>query len=167
VLAYEYDLIIDGADLPRPVNYMLMRIRAPEGAHTGCQAPVHDHRPRAGHGAGIGGFKSDSEVGRAQGRNPVYFVTFRPEPEPGQTIGDVTEAEAAFVAEILRRHPGSPKPVIVGNCQGWASLLLAATNPDLVGPLVMNRAPVAAWSGISAIRRCATTAALSAGRCPR
>jgi hypothetical protein len=32
VLAYEYDLIIDGADLPRPVNYMLMRIRAPEGA---------------------------------------------------------------------------------------------------------------------------------------
>jgi hypothetical protein len=30
----------------------------------------------------------------------------------------VTEAEAAFVAEILRRHPGSPKPVIVGNCQG-------------------------------------------------
>jgi pimeloyl-ACP methyl ester carboxylesterase len=30
---------------------------------------------------------------------------------------------------------------------GWASLLLAATNPDLVGPLVMNGAPVAAWSG--------------------
>jgi hypothetical protein len=75
--------------------------------------------PRAGHGAGIGGFKSDSEVGVAlKAGNPVYFVTFRPEPEPGQTIGDVTEAEAAFVAEILRRHPGSPKPVIVGNCQG-------------------------------------------------
>jgi hypothetical protein len=65
--------------------------------------------PRAGHGAGIGGFKSDSEVGVAlKAGNPVYFVTFRPEPEPGQTIGDVTEAEAAFVAEILRRHPGRP-----------------------------------------------------------
>ena len=150
VLAYEYDLIIDGADLPRPVNYMLMRIRAPEGCTTqDAKRPFMIIDPRAGHGAGIGGFKSDSEVGVAlKAGNPVYFVTFRPEPEPGQTIGDVTEAEAAFVAEILRRHPESPKPVIVGNCQGgWASLLLAATNPDLVGPLVMNGAPVAAWSG--------------------
>jgi pimeloyl-ACP methyl ester carboxylesterase len=38
--------------------------------------------------------------------------------------------------------------VITGNCQGgWASLLLAATNPDLTGPVVLNGAPVSTWSG--------------------
>ena len=62
--------------------------------------------PRAGHGAGIGGFKPDSQVGVAlRAGHPVYFVAFRPHPEPGQTLADVTRAEAAFVKEIARRHP--------------------------------------------------------------
>ena len=57
-------------------------------------------------------------------------------------------AEAEFVAEIRRRHPAAPKPSIVGNCQGgWATLVLAAANPDITGPLVINGAPVATWSG--------------------
>ena len=60
--------------------------------------------PRAGHGAGIGGFKPDSQVGVAlHAGHPVYFVVFRPQPEPGQTIADVTRAEAAFVR-------GNPPP---------------------------------------------------------
>jgi len=78
----------------------------------------------------------------------VYFVAFRQHPEPGQTLADVMRAEAEFVKEIVRRHPQSPKPVIVGNCQGgWATLLLAAANPDITGPIVINGAPIAAWSG--------------------
>ena len=63
VLCYEYDVIVDGHDLKRPVNYMLLRIHPPEGVE------VHDWKrpymiidPRAGHGAGIGGFKPDSQV---------------------------------------------------------------------------------------------------------
>jgi pimeloyl-ACP methyl ester carboxylesterase len=52
------------------------------------------------------------------------------------------------VREVMRRHPKAAKPIVVGNCQGgWASLLLAATNPDLTGPIVVNGAPVATWSG--------------------
>ncbi len=48
----------------------------------------------------------------------------------------------------MRRHPDAPKPIIVGNCQGgWATLLMAAANPDITGPLVVNGAPVAYWSG--------------------
>jgi hypothetical protein len=36
----------------------------------------------------------------------------------------------------------------VGNCQGgWATLILAAANPEITGPLVINGAPVAYWSG--------------------
>lgn len=39
--------------------------------------------PRAGHGAGIGGFKPDSQVGDAfADGHAVYFVAFRPMPEP-------------------------------------------------------------------------------------
>ena len=41
---------------------------------------------------------------------PVYFVAFRPMPEPGQTIADVAAAEAAFVRLVRERHPDSPKP---------------------------------------------------------
>jgi pimeloyl-ACP methyl ester carboxylesterase len=105
--------------------------------------------PRAGHGAGIGGFKADSQVGVAlRDAHPVYFLVFRPHPEPNQTLADVMRAEAAFVSEIRRRHPEAPKPIIVGNCQGgWATMLLAAANPDITGPLVINGAPLAFWSG--------------------
>jgi hypothetical protein len=57
-------------------------------------------------------------------------------------------AEAGFLREIARLHPESPQPVVVGNCQGgWATLILAAAYPDLAGPLVLNGAPVATWSG--------------------
>src|SRR5262249_44223637 len=106
--------------------------------------------PRAGHGPGIGGFKTDSQVGVAlHGGHPVYFVAFRQHPEPGQTLADVMRAEAEFVKEIARRHPDSPRPVVVGNCQGgWATMLLAASNPDITGPIVVNGAPGAAWSGV-------------------
>ena len=62
--------------------------------------------PRAGHGPGIGGFKEDSEVGVAlSAGHPVYFVIFYPDPEPGQTLADVTDAEAEFIRIVAERHP--------------------------------------------------------------
>jgi pimeloyl-ACP methyl ester carboxylesterase len=150
VLIYDYEVLIDGHDLERPVNYFLLKIIPPAGVKTlARKRPYMIIDPRAGHGAGIGGFKPDSQVGVAlHDGHPVYFVAFRPQPEPGQTVADVMRAEAEFVAEIRRRHPDSPKPIVVGNCQGgWAALVLAAANPDISGPLVINGAPVAAWSG--------------------
>lgn len=150
VLAYEYDLIIDGSTLKNPVNYSLVRIRPPAGVEVRENGrPYIIVDPRAGHGSGIGGFKSESEVGVAlNAGHPVYFCIFKTHPEPGQTIANVTRAEAAFVREVRRRHPDSPKPVIIGNCQGgWATMLLAATNPDLTGPIVVNGAPLSYWSG--------------------
>ena len=129
---------------------MLLKIVPPDGIEAkDWKRPYMIVDPRAGHGAGIGGFKSDSQVGVAlRDGHPVYFVVFRPHPEPGQTLADVMRAEAAFVAKIRELHPVAPKPIIVGNCQGgWASLILAAMNPDITGPLVVNGAPVAYWSG--------------------
>jgi pimeloyl-ACP methyl ester carboxylesterase len=151
VLVYDYDVVVDGRKLDRPVNYTLVQIRAPEGVKTDpALRPYMLIDPRAGHGAGIGGFKSDSQVGVALAHgHPVYFVIFSPKPEPGQTLADICVAEGRFVREIMERHPDAPKPVIIGNCQGgWAAMLLAASNPDVTGPVVASGSPLSYWAGV-------------------
>lgn len=151
VLVFDYEIIIDGRTLERPVNYALVRIIPPEGyppqREDGRPWVIID--PRAGHGSGIGGFKSDSEVGVAlKDGHPVYFVIFYSEPEEGQTLADVTTAEAGFLQEVARRHPQAPQPLVTGNCQGgWAAMILAATHPELVGPVVIAGAPLSYWAG--------------------
>ncbi len=150
VLDYDYDVIMDASTFERPCNYVLLKIKAPEGVTTDDDnRPYIIIDPRAGHGAGIGGFKPESQVGVAlKSGRPVYFVAFKRLPEPTQTIADITYAEGIFVREVEKRHPNAAAPVIVGNCQGgWAALILAATHEDITGPIVMNGAPVAAWSG--------------------
>ena len=55
VLDYECELVINGRDLERPVNYGLVRIRAPEGTEIDeRKRPFVVIDPRAGHGPGIG-----------------------------------------------------------------------------------------------------------------
>jgi pimeloyl-ACP methyl ester carboxylesterase len=150
LLAFKWEIISDGRTFDRPVNYALIRIIPPDGVQIDdTKRPFIIIDPRAGHGPGIGGFKKDSEVGVAlQFGYPVYFVIFFPEPEPGQTILDVSAAEAKFLDTVIRRHPKSPKPTIYGNCQGgWASMLIAANDPHKVGPVVINGAPMSYWSG--------------------
>ncbi|MBR0652271.1 DUF3141 domain-containing protein [Roseomonas terrae] len=151
VLVFDYVTVVDGRTLARPVNYALVRITPPEGfpATDPKLRPFVIIDPRAGHGAGIGGFKSDSQVGVALRRgHPVYFVIFYREPEKGQTILDVTAAEAFFLNRIVTDHPQAPKPVVIGNCQGgWASMMLGAAAPDAVGALVLNGAPLSYWAG--------------------
>jgi len=150
VLIYKYEVILDGKTLSPPCNKVLLRILPPEGVKVDEEKrPFMIVDPRAGHGAGIGGFKPDSQVGVAlHNGHPVYFVVFRQHPEPGQTLADVMHAEAEFVAEITRRHPEAEKPVVVGNCQGgWATMIMAACNPEITGPIVINGAPISTWSG--------------------
>jgi pimeloyl-ACP methyl ester carboxylesterase len=150
VLAYRYEVLADGRTFERPVNHALVRIIPPKGVTVDdTLRPYIIIDPRAGHGPGIGGFKEDSEVGVALGAgHPVYFVIFYPDPEPGQTLADVTDAEAEFVRLVAERHPQSAKPVLVGNCQGgWAVMMLAAARPEIAGPLVINGAPMSYWAG--------------------
>jgi pimeloyl-ACP methyl ester carboxylesterase len=150
VLHFEYEIVLDGRHFEKPVNYALVRITPPAGVEVGAtRRPYLIIDPRAGHGPGIGGFKDDSQVGVAlQGGHPVYFVIFFREPEPGQTLLDVCAAEQRFVRKVRELHPDSPKPAIVGNCQGgWAAMMLAASDPDDTGPLVINGAPMSYWGG--------------------
>ncbi|HXZ96604.1 MAG TPA: DUF3141 domain-containing protein [Burkholderiales bacterium] len=150
VLHFEYEMVLDGRVLKRPVNYALVRIIPPEGVTVDPKRrPYIIIDPRAGHGPGIGGFKDDSQVGVAlRDGHPVYFVIFFPKPEPGQTLLDVCTAEQQFVHKVRALHPESAKPAIVGNCQGgWAAMMLAASSPDDTGPIVINGAPMSYWGG--------------------
>ncbi|CAG0976883.1 Poly(3-hydroxyalkanoate) polymerase subunit PhaC [Burkholderiales bacterium] len=149
-LHYRYEMLADARTFENPCNYALVRIVPPKGmAIDEAKRPFIIIDPRAGHGPGIGGFKEDSEVGVALGAgHPVYFVIFFPDPVPGQTLADVTDAEAEFVRIVAERHPDSPKPSLIGNCQGgWAVMMLAAARPDMTGPLVINGAPMSYWAG--------------------
>jgi pimeloyl-ACP methyl ester carboxylesterase/tellurite resistance protein len=170
VLIFDYEMIMDGRNFERPVNYALLGItdrrqqrdtldsrqkerrQNHKNGHKGGEParPILVIDPRAGHGPGIGGSKLNSQIGVALDMgHPVYFVTFYTDPEPGQTIGDVSEAEIRFLEEVVRRHPNAPKPAVMGNCQaGWAAALIGADRPDVTGPLVLNGSPLSYWGGI-------------------
>ena len=152
VLNFDFEVVMDGRELPRPVNYGLVRIVPPAGVHIDPRKrPFIVFDPRAGHGPGIGGMKHDSEIGVALAAgHPCYFVGFLPEPVPGQTIEDVCRAEAAFIRKVSERHAQAEgKPCLVGNCQaGWQIMMTAAIEPDLVGPLIIVGSPLSYWGGV-------------------
>ena len=151
VLEFEAELVLDGRKLPRPVNYCLVSIKPPEGVKIDpAKRPFVVVDPQAGHGPGIGGMKTDSEIGVAlENGHPCYFIGFLPEPMPDQTTEDVWNAEAEFIREVARRHPGSGKPVVIGNCQaGWAVMLVASQRPELFRPIILAGSPLSYWAGV-------------------
>lgn len=170
VLTFNYEMILNGKNFQRPVNYALVRISdrrlkmesAPDnvnrrhqkrGIFIRPQRPIVIIDPRAGHGPGIGGSKRDSEIGMALDHgHPVYFVLFYTEPFPEQTMPDVITAIEKFMEKVVELHPKADAPAIMGNCQaGWAAALACAERPDVTGPLVLNGAPLSYWSGVAGI----------------
>ncbi len=161
VLKFEYEIIMDGKELDRPVNYSLARILPPEDVVIDDdKRPVIIVDPRAGHGPGIGGSKRESEIGMAlNGGHPVYFILFETDPVPGQTIPDVEKAEIQFIDEVIRRHPRSRHPSVTGNCQaGWAMAMLSADRPGTTGPIVLNGSPFLTGPGLRERTPCGTLA---------
>jgi len=152
VLNYAVELITDGRKLEQPVNYALVRVIPPPGVEIDLnRRPFIVIDPRAGHGPGIGGFKSDSEIGVAmKAGHPCYFIGFLPEPMPGQTIERIARAEAQFIEKVTALHPDADgKPCVIGNCQaGWAVMILASLRPELFGPIIVAGAPLAYWAGV-------------------
>jgi pimeloyl-ACP methyl ester carboxylesterase len=152
VLSFDAELVLDGRAFERPVNYGLMRIKPPPGGVIDPKKrPFVVVDPRAGHGPGIAGFKADSELGVAmRAGHPCYFVGFTPDPMPGQTIEDIMCAEAVFLENVIALHPDADgKPCVIGNCQaGWAVMMLAATRPELFGPIILAGSPLSYWAGV-------------------
>lgn len=154
-LKFDFERIQDGRGLAQRCNYALLALKPPANQPIDPLArPVVVVDPRAGNGPGIGGFKPDSEVGMAmRAGHAVYFMTFSPEPVPGQTLDHVLAAQAQFLATVIARHPKcNARPVVIGNCQaGWAMMIVAAQHPDRFGPLMLMGAPLAYWSGASTL----------------
>jgi len=171
VLAFAYTMVLDGRTLTPPVNYAIVRIinrRRPAPAAKADaerrssergdspepldpkKRPIVVIDPRSGQGPGIGGSKMDSQIGVAlNAGHPVYFVLFYPEPEPGQTLADVQQAEIRFLEEVIRLHPEAEPPAVIGNCQaGWATALIGADRPDVTGPMVLSGSALSFWSGV-------------------
>ena len=155
VLQFDHHLILDGRTLSPPVNYGVIKIDPPKGiVIDDRKRPFVVIDPRAGHGPGIGGFTSDSEIGEAlQSGHPCYFIGFSPAPEPGQTIEAVIEAWAVFLGRVIDLHAGADgKPVVIGNCQaGWALMMLAAKHPELCGPIIVAGSPMSYWAGVRGV----------------
>lgn len=155
VLQFDHRLILDGRTLSPPVNYGIVKINPPKGiVIDDLKRPFVVIDPRAGHGPGIGGFTSDSEIGEAmQAGHPCYFIGFSPVPEPGQTIETVIEAWAVFLERVSALHAGADgKPVVIGNCQaGWALMMLAAKHPELCGPIIVAGSPMSYWAGVRGV----------------
>jgi hypothetical protein len=151
VLRYQFELVVDGRTLERPVNYGLVRIVPPEDVEIDPKLrPFVIVDPRAGHGPGIAGFKADSEIGVVlKAGHPCYFVGFSPDPMPGQTIEDIAQAEAHFLRTVIGRHPEAEgKPCVIGNCQaGWAVIMVASMRPELFGPIIIAGSPLSYWTG--------------------
>ena len=152
VAIYDYEFILRGTNLPRPVNYALVRVVPPRGTvidHT--KRPVVVIDPRAGQGPGIGGFKPVSEIGQAfKAGHPVYFIGFMADPVEGQTIEDVAHAFTVFLQKVIELEPQAiGKPFVFGNCQaGWHAIMAACMRPDLFGPIVAAGAPLSYWGGV-------------------
>lgn len=127
VLSFPYETVLDGRNFERPCNYFLVRIVPDADQETDPRKrPFVIFDPRAGHGPGIGGSKTDSQVGAAlRAGHPCYFVGFYPEPVPGQTLATIAHAEARFLEKVTELHPEADgKPCIIGNCQAeWAIMV--------------------------------------------
>jgi pimeloyl-ACP methyl ester carboxylesterase len=152
VLLFDYEVILKGPDLPRPVNYALVRVVPPPGVEIDAtKRPVVVIDPRAGQGPGIGGFKPVSEIGQAfAAGHPVYFIGFSAEPLPDQTIEDIAHAHTVFLQKVIELQPRADgKPMLIGNCQaGWHAIMATCMRPDLTGPVVLAGAPLSYWGGV-------------------
>ena len=151
VLRFDHEVLMSGRSLPRPINYSLFRIMPPDGlAIDPRKRPVVVVDPRAGQGSGIGGFKTESEIGDAlRAGHPVYFIGFGSTPAPGQQFLDVVEGQVKFFERVVELHPDAPRPFAIGNCQaGYQTLMVAMLRPDLFGPCLTVGSPMSYWEGV-------------------
>lgn len=150
VLRFNFEVIMDGKEFAKPINYWLARILPPDGVITdNKKRPYVIQDPRAGQGPGIGGFKKDSEIGDAlRNGHPVYFIGFNSIPEEQQTYEDIIRGQVKFYEAIANRHSDSPKMCAIGNCAaGYLTMFSAMQRPDIFGPILIAGSPLSYWNG--------------------
>ena len=150
LLDFDWEIVADGRKFEQPTNYALVRIIPPEGIKISPDLrPFVIIDPRAGHGPGIGGFQAGFAGRRGtQGRAPGLFRHLLPRTGTRADPCRCLARRGGVPAHCRQAHPNTGKPVVIGNCQGgWATMLVGALDPELVGPLVINGAPMSYWAG--------------------
>ena len=144
VLRFRFELVMDGRDLPRPVNYGLVRIVPPAGtADRPAKAAIHRLRParrtwprHRRHEA------RQRDRRRARAGHPCYFVGFLPDPCRARPSRMSAGPRRCSSRRWARCHPEAEgKPVLIGNCQaGWQIMMMSgdpagSRRPDPAGRL--------------------------------
>ena len=173
VLHFDYEIVLDGRKLRAPGQLRAAAHHAARGRDGRCRSggPTSSSiRAPATAPASAASRTIRRSAWRCAPGHPVYFVIFFRDPEPGQTLLDVCEAEQQFVQQGARAAPDSAKPAIIGNCQGgWAAMMLAAVRSRRHRPdRHQRRADVVLGRRLAAkaraTTRCAMPAACSAAR---
>ena len=165
VLTFGHEVLMDGRSLARPINYALSRIIPPAGVVIDpTKRPVVAVDPRAGQGPGVGGFKTQSEIGDAlNAGHPVYFIGFGAIPVPGQQFLDIVEGQVKFFERVVAAHPDSPRPFAIGNCQaGYQTLMVAICGPTCSVPASLQGRRCRIGRACTEKTRCVMPAACSA-----
>ena len=151
VLHFDYEMVVDGRDA-RAAGQLRAGAHRAAGRRDGRSeaASLRHHRsarrPRPGHRRLQGRFAGRRRAAR---RAPGLFRHLLPRPGAGTDAARRLRGRAGSsctrCASSIRE---SPKPAIIGNCQGgWAAMMLAAADPDDTGPIVINGAPMSYWGG--------------------
>ena len=135
---YEYEMLADARTFERPCNYALVRIVPPRDVE------VDDSCARSSSSIRAPATDRASAVSR---RTPRSASRCRPAIRSTSSSSTRTRIRARRSPTSSMRKPSSSasspsairdseKPVLVGNCQGgWAVMMLAASRPDIAGPL--------------------------------
>ncbi|MCO8145499.1 DUF3141 domain-containing protein [Rhodovulum tesquicola] len=138
-LPHAQEPVMEAEGLARPCNARLVRL-VPAAAPAPTARPVLLVAPRMG---GADGLTGAAAAALAAGL-PVYAAGFGRCPVPGQTVADVIDALAAFAAEIARRHPDAPAPLVLGQGPGgWLPLVLSAAHPGAAGAVLLDMVALA------------------------
>ena len=86
VLSFDAELVLDGRTLERPANYLLVRVKPPEGVVTDPKKrPFVVVDPRAGHGPGSGASRRTARSGWRRARATCATSSASPpNPCPGR-----------------------------------------------------------------------------------
>ena len=67
--------------------------------------------------------------------------------------------------KVVALHPQAQgKPCVIGNCQaGWAAVMVAATRPELFGPVILAGSPLSYWAGREGVNPMRYTGGMAGG----
>ncbi len=155
ITPFPLETVMDGRELERPVNRLLVRVMDRRTLETGRRSELGDQTkrpiifqdPDAGRGL-ISASRDTSEIGLSiDTGHPTFLILVLPETVRNQTMDDLIAATQVFTKKVIEVCPHEKPLAFIGNCQaGWQMALSSSTPAGLPGPIVPVGAPLSYWS---------------------